>query len=70
MVLFYSVLEGATYEAAIRAILLPLRYAGYPFLPKSEFSVSGRKLWTIAFAFFIEIEVNFCGPFTPLWKML
>ena len=38
-------LAGKCYEAETCAILLPFRcaFAWYPFLPKSNFSVSGRK---------------------------
>ena len=42
-------LAGRCYEAEICAILLLLRcpFVWYPFWPKSKFSVSGRKPWTI-----------------------
>ena len=46
--LYPQLLTGRCYEAEI---LLPLRYAfawlPYPFLPKSKFSVSDQKPWTI-----------------------
>ena len=43
---------GKSYEAEICVILLLLRCAfrsWYTFLPKSKFSVSGRKPWTIIY---------------------
>ena len=41
--------SGRCYKAEICAILFPLRYAiaWYYFLPKSKFSDSGQKPWTI-----------------------
>ena len=44
---------GRCYEAEIFVILFLLRcrYIWYPFWPKSNFSVSGRKPWTIARSF-------------------
>ena len=46
-------LTGRCYEAEICAILLLLRcsFRWYPFLPKSKFSDSGRKPWTIVRCF-------------------
>ena len=62
-----SLLARRCYE--ICAILLPLRcaFARNHFLPKSKFSDSGRKPWTVVLT---EIEVIVCVPFTPCWKVL
>ena len=45
----FLLLTGRCYEAEICAILLLLRcsFIWYPFWPKSNFSDSGRKPWTI-----------------------
>ena len=60
MVLLF--LAGRCYEAEISTILLLLKYAfaWYPFLPRSNFSVSGRKPWTIV-GVLTEIAVIFAA---------